>query len=67
MIDEIIIIERDGRCVLRGAPFRPTETKTIAINEYDKSNIQRFGGLAYFGGVEDDSNQGFADQQTATV
>mgnify|MGYP007012479445 CR=1 FL=1 len=60
MIDEIIIIERDDRTVAKNAPFRPTET-TILINEY-KGNIQRFGGLAYFGGVANDSNQRFVHE-----
>ena len=60
---DVIIIERDDRTVAKNAPFIVSRETTILIKNEYKSNIQRFGGLAYFGGIEDDSNQGFADQR----
>lgn len=59
---DVIIIEREDRTVAKNAPFRPTETTILIKNEYEKSNIQQLGGLAYFGGVENDTNQGFVHE-----
>ena len=59
---DVIIIERDDRTVAQNAPFIVSRETTILIKNEYKSNIQQLGGLAYFGGVENDSNQRFVHE-----